>query len=473
MNHAVAIEKLLRSGPKSCAEICARLSISPSTVSRTVSQMPAVIPMGRARAARYGLLEGLMGMPPRPHGVYRVTHEGAVLEIGRISAIAGANFWYENLEAPERSRPFDSLPWFLQDMRPQGFLGRATVREFALRGWPPTLDRWTERHVLAALVQSSGHDHIGHFLIGDRSVEAFHRAQGDLLSLALPADEALRLQRYEDAVGRLGDQALSGSSINGEQPKFTARVQRPGTPHSQSVIVKFAPPLSTDAGRRWADLLVMEELALQAISNELGITSANARCLVSGDRAFLEVDRFDRLPEGGRLGVISMTSLDAEYVGLGVGWQPVARRLAEAGLIEADAPGTLAALDMFGDLIGNTDRHLGNASFFFDGQRPMTLTPVYDFLPMRYAPRASETYSEPLHFQHDVLDRHGLPLEMGDRILATADRFWQTASRDERISAAMREICRHNSPSIRMMNRPLSSMGAPRPGSPENQGPVL
>jgi hypothetical protein len=40
----------------------------------------------------------------------------------------------------------------------------------------------------------------------------------------------------------------------------------------------------------------------------------------------------------------------------------------------------------FGQLIGNTDMHNGNLSFMSEENCPLELSPVYDMLPMTFAP---------------------------------------------------------------------------------------
>ncbi|MGQ0508322.1 MAG: HipA domain-containing protein [Myxococcaceae bacterium] len=70
-------------------------------------------------------------------------------------------------------------------------------------------------------------------------------------------------------------------------------------------------------------------------------------------------------------------------------WTKVALKLhADGRLLEGHAR-TARWLDTFGQLIGNTDRHLGNLSVFSDSE-PFTLTPVYDMLPMMFAPAQTQ-----------------------------------------------------------------------------------
>lgn len=59
MNTLQSIIEQLRRGPRSTAELAAVLGLNPSSITRAIAGEPLIIQMGRARAARYGLLEGL------------------------------------------------------------------------------------------------------------------------------------------------------------------------------------------------------------------------------------------------------------------------------------------------------------------------------------------------------------------------------------------------------------------------------
>src|SRR5690606_41232569 len=58
-----------------------------------------------------------------------------------------------------------------------------------------------------------------------------------------------------------------GSSAGGEQPKFLARLLD-GSGAERSVLVKFSAPMDQTPGRRWADLLACEWLALEILDRK-------------------------------------------------------------------------------------------------------------------------------------------------------------------------------------------------------------
>ena len=70
-------------------------------------------------------------------------------------------------------------------------------------------------------------------------------------------------------------------------------------------------------------------------------------------------------------------------------WNHLAARLHGAGWLGADALPRVEQLVWFGRLIANSDMHTGNLSFrpvALAGGAALQLAPVYDMLPMRYAP---------------------------------------------------------------------------------------
>jgi hypothetical protein len=121
-----AIELCLHRGPQSAAGLRQQLGLSQPTLSRRLAGLPQVLVMGRARATRYGLRRTLRDLP-LALPLYRVDAAGDAHELGLLHAVHGG-WWFADRQRPRDSAWFDGLPWFLADMRPQGFLSAGFAR---------------------------------------------------------------------------------------------------------------------------------------------------------------------------------------------------------------------------------------------------------------------------------------------------------------------------------------------------------
>jgi hypothetical protein len=265
----------------------------------------------------------------------------------------------------------EGLPWWLNDMRPQGFLGRAYARQYANElGLPSDVRHWSDTDALRALLVNGG-DAVGNLLLGDLARDRFVNA---------PAPFVVRVNDYP----RLAQEALTvgdtWSSAGGEQPKFCAYSDK------GHVLVKFSVSDDNPIAARWRDLLLAENLALETLATG-GVSAARSRVVDVGAQRFLEVERFDREGALGRHALLSLASFDGEFVGNAKApWPLVTDELARQKAITAHAHAGVALLFAFGTLIGNTDMHAGNLSFVSDQGRPYELSPAYDMLPMSFIP---------------------------------------------------------------------------------------
>lgn len=281
----------------------------------------------------------------------------------------------------------DGIPWWLFDMLPQGYLGRAYANRIGTRlGFSAHLNDWNDTQSLRALLEH-GHDATGNLLLGDNARDYFLNES----PVALSINEYPRLAR-DAARGE-----IPGSSAGGEQPKFTAYAMTPAG--ERHVIVKFSEPEQNPVSERWSDLLLAEHIALETL-HDAGIPAAASRIIDYQGQRFLESGRFDRIGQLGRCAVHSLKVLDAEFVGSGVEpWPIIARQLASGKTITQEAANYAALLWAFGMLIGNTDMHGGNLSFVALHGRPYDIAPAYDMVPMAFAPRSGgglhDTIPEP------------------------------------------------------------------------------
>ena len=269
---------------------------------------------------------------------------------------------------------------------PPPFGGARAPRQAPALRLPPDVREWSGDDTVRWAV-AVGADLPGNLFLGD---EALNRV--------LSAPTTIRVLRAERTVRypELADSALAGeltgSSAGGEQPKFLAtRVETDanGAESDTPVLVKFSPPVAESVGARVADLLVAEHLALAAV-NEAVYPAALSRLIRAGGRMFLEVERFDREGRCGRRGVVSLAAIGAHFTGETDGWTSVCARLAREGVIGAADAHHARWLDRFGALIGNTDRHAWNLSFYAEEGRVTGVAPAYDMLPMRWYPRSGE-----------------------------------------------------------------------------------
>ena len=172
--------------------------------------------------------------------------------------------------------------------------------------------------------------------------------------------------------------------------------------------------------------------------------------LQAGGRTFLEAVRFDRHGTRGRSALCSWAAFNFAWFGLaGRPWTEGSAKLLERGLIDVDTSHAITRLWHFGQLIGNTDMHDGNLSFTPRGSgsgSTLNLAPVYDMLPMLYAPQRGVELP-PVTFA----PRLPLPAERESWQLAAsaAIQFWDQAADDTRISAEFRATCDQNARAAR------------------------
>jgi hypothetical protein len=402
----------------------AALSVSQATLSRLITANASrIIKMGRGPATQYALRRAVAGMGSE-HALSRITREGRVEPVGVLSVVHGG-YWFENTEHTQHSRFYEGLPWFLSDMRPQGFLGRSFAKHFADADLPSRVSDWQDDHVLLALTRY-GADSSGNLLVGEAALRIWSSRSPVMIE---PDQRAL-------VYPRLADEAMAGesagSSAAGEQPKFTAMI---GAESPYSVLVKFSGDTRSAIGQRWSDLLIAEHHAL-GVMRENGYAAAQSEILRSAHRTFLEVKRFDRLNLHGRLGLISLGAFDDEFIGRRRHWLNTAQALVQQKLLAPQALPAIAWQQAFAELIANTDRHFGNLSLCFDGSWPATLAPAYDMLPMFDSPRSDGAIQlQPFS--------PALPVGYGDDIaqsaLKAAVEFWGEVAGDERVSVEYRE----------------------------------
>ena len=425
----------LSTGTASSPELERALRVPQSSMSRVLRALVnegRVIRIGSTRGATYGIRREIPGIGSS-WPLRQIDAAGNVHDLGQLHSLAADEYLVEpSREALDRNFAWrgitQGLPYFLQDQRPGGFLGRAVPVRYPELGLPQRVIDWTDDHYLRYLT-TRGSDTVSDLVLGSAAFDEFlaHQRTQELLS----SDE--RAARFPQLAQQVMEGGLPGSSAHGEHPKFIVSMRDGET--VRHVLVKFSPPTGTAVGRRWSDLLSAEHLAHEVLRGA-SVPAPASRILQFADRTYLEMDRFDRHGVAGRVGVSSLMAIDTSFYGALDNWIAAGIRLHRDRRVDAATLERVQLVAAFGGLIANTDRHFGNLALFdrYDGR--FELAPIYDMLPMLFAP------------QHDQLVAHTFEppgptsdsLRVWPRARALAESYWRMLAGDSRLSADFRQI---------------------------------
>jgi HipA-like C-terminal domain len=391
-----------------------------------------IVRIGRRRAARYGLPMAIAGIGAA-WPVFTVNEAGEAEPLGQLYSLRRDQHWFEATIA-SRSLLTDGLPFVLQDLRLQGFIDRSVPKRYPELGLPQRIADWQASDVLTYLVHR-GDDGIGNILVGDEALQRYliqKGAQGTVI------DSTTRRVKCQELVRAAIEGEIAGSSAGGEHPKFSCVVGKPDA--ARHVLVKFSPSGNDPVSRRWSDLLISEHLALAALT-DAGLTASSTELCGGDGQVFMEAERFDRVGAIGRRGVVSLAAIDDALVGKRESWTSSVKSLRSLNRISTDDVDRVRKNATFGRLIGNTDMHFGNLSFYLSFAGQFALAPIYDMLPMRYAPTAANAIST---------RELAPPLPTGDSLdiwremSAIAERYWRQVATHEWISSEFAMIAERN-----------------------------
>lgn len=308
---------------------------------------------------------------------------------------------------------YSDLPYFLRDMAPQGFLGKKIAENLAIRDnrFPSSLKDWNNNH-------------IGRYLLANNETSMGNLKFGNNASLNIrsyfPTHSRKQYAMIADNI--IGNDAVL-SSAGGEQQKFTTYCDE----IKAHVLVKFSPMGNNENAQRWKDILITEYYASQIINESNFVSAAKTELIDDSGRLFLESKRFDRSQKSGRRSMLSLSMIDAEFVGLAESWVNSAESLNKKKLLSDQDFFNIRFLESFAKLIYNTDTHLGNMSFktHHDG---FALLPIYDMCSMGFAPKSN---GEVTPFKINEIDAD----EMMNEAIELALEFWDRISKDSRISS--------------------------------------
>jgi HipA-like C-terminal domain len=426
----------LSTGAASSAQLEQATAMSQSwvgTALRTLNAQGRVVRIGSRRGARYAQRREIPSIGSA-WPLYRVGRDGAPVELGMLHALVAGEYYLEANKAAIADgfavAPLSTaIPYLLQDQRPGGFLGRPIPQQFPQLHGPPRVQDWSDEHYLRYLTQY-GNDAVGDLILGRAALDDFLLKQRQLVRC-----NPEQRQKYFPALAEQSMQGgVPGSSAQGEHPKFAVTLVEQG--EVRHALVKFSPPVDALVGTRWADLLIAEHLALETL-RAAGISSAVSRVFQIEDRTYLEVDRFDRVGLAGRIGVTSLLAIDTGFYGALDNWIDAARRLYREQRIDVQTLDEIRLISTFADLIANTDKHFGNLAFYDNYDGRFRLTPVYDMLPMLYAP----THDQLVARIFTPADPTSHTLNVWGRARLLAEEYWRRLAGEARISADFRGVC--------------------------------
>jgi len=432
----LSIIEYLERGPSTSKEIQAATGLSQTTIARKIRKMEdRIIAIPEGRTVKYAAMRNAFNSGNNiPLSI--IDEVGKPHLIAHIRPLIHGGFFVEPIKdisslllGESRIGLYEDLPYFLYDLRPQGFLGRQVAKRIASQcdDFPSDPRNWNNNHIGRYLI-SNGDDLPGNFIFGDRGLI------GDGPQFLLATEED-----YPDLAQKAIEGEIVGSSAGGEQSKFTA-FNKNSECH---VIVKFSPKDNNEIATRWCDILITEYHAAVVVNARIFSAAIPGLIDING-RLFLESQRFDRIGALGRRSMISLQTIDSEFTGLGGNWPRVMKDLLKKNLVSSEDSLHAESLWWFGRLINNSDMHLGNLSLSIN-KDIFRLLPIYDMCSMGFAPKTSGEVP-PFSFGPPDLNSSGLTEDQREIVIEAAYEFWENVSMDSKISDQFRAYLQKGNP---------------------------
>jgi len=274
---------------------------------------------------------------------------------------------------PGLHEPIDGLDHFscLRDAAPDAW-GRRVIENRLFGG----KERFAGEEVdESAYLLHSGSDRTGALDFQESASEYIPRELG-AASLAELHEAAERLATHQPVPPELEEALNHGTSIGGARPKAAI------TGENAKDVAKFS--ISTDNFQ-----IVKAEYVAMTLAARLGMNVAEVSLKSAAGKDVLLVKRFDRQPGASGwcrrpiVSALTVLGLDEKWAGEATYPNLVDQLRIHGHTFRRNATELFSRL-VFNVLIGNTDDHARNHSFFVEG-KTIRLTPAYDITPF---PRA-------------------------------------------------------------------------------------
>lgn len=346
---------------------------------------------------------------------------------------------YQTRRAP---RAVDSAFHFaLADTEPDAWGRRVIDRAHAkLRRTQPDLRPLNELDYLCAVDDFSRVGALrlcraGRYL---RTEEDGRRTTPPFIELERIADATRAIEAGTDTAEDLRYLQGKGTSLGGMRPKCTVLDE-----HGRLAIGKF-PSIGDTISVTRAEVLALR------LARAAGIDAAGARCVKVGGTPVALIERFDRTDDGRRIPYLSAASMlqasrEEEHA-----YTEIVDVMQQRGARPLDDARQLWRRLVFNLLITNTDDHLQNLGFLYDGDRRWRLAPAFDVNPMPGKLRESKTWltedTGPIDSIDMLLDACGyFSLTREQALVVTGEVFdavqgWRRIGQSTEIGMTAREL---------------------------------
>lgn len=142
----------------------------------------------------------------------------------------------------------------------------------------------------------------------------------------------------------------------------------------------------------------------------------------------------------------TFSALDGDLGMMDQSWTAVARDFGRLGELAEKDIGTVEILELFGALIGNTDKHHGNIAVAWTFERKHRLLDAYDMLPMLYR---SNSHGEIVAREWSPSSIARMELRHLAKCHDMAMQFWRDVSSDPRVSDNFKGIADRHMTALR------------------------